>query len=662
MRTYPFLMGGALLFWGWETRLFLLAAAMAAVVEGSRFIRLRWEFSDAELARICALCWVLFLGAGLVLYSTEDRLIFIFKFIQWLPMTFFPIMLAQAYGTREAIPLSVFLWLPRRAPYIGLARKPHNISFAYFAVCVAAASASTQPNGYFYWGVCILVLLAMTSVRPRRVSRFVWLVLIAGVALAGQSTHQQLRRLQNAMEGALGGWLAEMFRQPQDSREWRTQIGAPGRIKQSSKIVMRVRLPPGEIPPSLLREAAYDSYKNETWWATSNDFTAISMGGPTNDTVRLMAPKKVSSAVEIARYLHGGQGPLALPHGTFELDDLPAVACTNRLGVAEIQAGPGLVNFYARYGGGASLDCPPGPVDLVVSENERPTLDKVADSLGLRAMPERQRIRAVSRYFRENFSYSLDQPNRDRRWTPLGQFLMRTKSGHCQYFATATVLLLREVGVSARLITGYAVPESARQGDTYLIRERHAHAWALVFHSDSKTWEQIDNTPSGWAEAQAAPWWESTSDFFSNLYFQFSKWRWGKTSFARYAERLLVPLILYLLVRIVTSQHRKGASDPRAGAADTVWPGLDSELFVINRRLSEVHLSRLPHEPLANWQRRLEEAFPTSASLGRIFHLHRRLRFDPLGLERHDRQMLKREAEAWLSEHTPPASHREPFA
>ena len=343
--------------------------------------------SDAELNRICALCWVLFLGAGLVLYSTEDRLIFIFKFIQWLPMTFFPIMLAQAYGTREAIPLSVFLWLPRRAPYIGLARKPHNISFAYFAVCVAAASASTQPNGYFYWGVCILVLLAMTSVRPRRVSRFVWLVLIAGVALAGQSTHQQLRRLQNAMEGALGGWLAEMFRQPQDSREWRTQIGAPGRIKQSSKIVMRVRLPPGEIPPSLLREAAYDSYKNETWWATSNDFTAISMGGPTNDTVRLMAPKKVSSAVEIARYLHGGQGPLALPHGTFELDDLPAVACTNRLGVAEIQAGPGLVNFYARYGGGASLDCPPGPVDLVVSENERPTLDKVADSLGLKQCP-----------------------------------------------------------------------------------------------------------------------------------------------------------------------------------------------------------------------------------------------------------------------------------
>jgi len=289
-------------------------------------------------------------------------------------------------------------------------------------------------------------------------------------------------------------------------------------------------------------------------------------------------------------------------------------------------------------------------------------LDKVAASLGLAAMSERQRIRAVSRFFREHFTYSLDLPGRDPHWTPLGQFLMKTKAGHCQYFATATVLLLREVGVRARYITGYAVPETAREGDNYLIRERHAHAWALVFHSDSRTWEQIDNTPSGWVEAQKTPWWQAASDFCSNLYFQFSKWRWGKTSFAHYAEELLVPLILYLLVRIVTSQHRKPASAAGADAPDPVWPGLDSELFMINRRLSDVHLSRLPHEPLSNWQRRLEEAFPTSMGLGRIFHLHRRLRFDPLGLESHDRHVLKREAEAWLSEHAPPASHRPPFA
>jgi protein-glutamine gamma-glutamyltransferase len=661
MRTFPFLMGGALLFWGWETRLFMVSVVMAAVIEASRVLRVRWDFSDADLNRICDLCLVLFVGAGLVLYTREDRLIFIFKFAQWLPMTFFPIMLAQAYGTREAMPLSVFSWILRRGPNAVLARKCFNISFAYFAICIGAASASTQPNGYFYLGVSILVMLALTSVRPRRVSRLVWVVLIVGVAFAGQSTHQQLRRLQNAMETTLGGWLAELFRQAPDSRESRTEIGKPGRISLSPKIVLRVHVPQGEIPPALLRECAYDTYRNQSWLATSNDFTAIPMGGPTNDTVHLLPPKNVSSAIEIARYLRNGQGPLPLPHGTFELDRLPAVVHTNRLGVTEVEVGPGLVDFRARYGGGVSLDGPPSPVDLTVADNETNVLEKVVAKLHLREMTERQRIRAVSRFFNEGFKYSLVVPNRQIGWTPLGQFLMKTKRGHCQYFATATVLLLRQAGVKARYITGYALPITAREGDNYVIRERHEHAWALVYHSDAGTWEQIDNTPAGWAEAQQPPWWQSTSDFFSNLYFQFSKWRWGKTSFAHYAERLLVPLILYLLIRIVTSQYRKPASDSCGDAPEPVWPGLDSELFVINRRLSDVHLARMPHESLANWQQRLEAAFPTSKGLGRIFHLHRRLRFDPLGLESRDRQVLKREAEAWLSEHAPPASRRQRF-
>ena len=64
MRTFPFLMGGAILFWGWETKLFLLSVAMAAVLEGSRYLRVRWEFSETDLNRICDLCLVLFIGAG----------------------------------------------------------------------------------------------------------------------------------------------------------------------------------------------------------------------------------------------------------------------------------------------------------------------------------------------------------------------------------------------------------------------------------------------------------------------------------------------------------------------------------------------------------------------------------------------------------------------
>jgi protein-glutamine gamma-glutamyltransferase len=94
MKTPRGLLGLALLFWGWQTGLLPWAALMAAALEASRFSRARWEFADTDLNRICDLCVVLFLGAGTLLYSTEDRLVFIFKFAQWLPFCFFPVALA----------------------------------------------------------------------------------------------------------------------------------------------------------------------------------------------------------------------------------------------------------------------------------------------------------------------------------------------------------------------------------------------------------------------------------------------------------------------------------------------------------------------------------------------------------------------------------------
>ncbi len=418
------------MFWGWQTGLWFWGILMAVALEASSFTRARWEVTDADLNRICDLCWMLFVGAGLVLYSTEDRLVFIFKFVQWLPFSFFPIILAQSYGNREVMPLSAFSWLLRRAPQSSLARKSFHITFAYFILCVAAASASTQPNGYFYSGVALLILLALASVRPRRVSLPAWILLAALVAGAGQISQQGLRRLQNAAESALGMWMSEFFRQQPDSRECRTSIGQPGRLSQSGKIVWRVRVAPGQLPPPLLRQGAFDSYKNEIWYASSNDFASLLAPGA-NESVRLLPPKNVYAEIEIAGYFEGGEGPLALPHGTFEIDDMPANVRTNHLGVSSIDGAPGLLNFRARYGGGPSLDSPPGPSDTLVPDNEKTVLAKVASDLKLDMMSERQKMRAVSRFFRERFVYTLDVPERNRM-TPLGQFLTKTRMGHCE--------------------------------------------------------------------------------------------------------------------------------------------------------------------------------------------------------------------------------------
>jgi transglutaminase-like putative cysteine protease len=657
MRTPFLLMGAALLFWGWENGMLLWGILMAVTFEGARFTRARWELSNTDLNRISDLCWVLFLAAGLVLYSTEDRMVFIFRFAEWLPLCCFPLMLAQAYGNRPTMPLSVLSLLLRRAQAGSLARKSYNISFCYFALCLTAASASTRPNRFFYIGMALLLAWALTSARPRRVSSWGWIGLLIFCTIAGGFSYQALRGLQNSLETMLGSWMADFFRQSLDSRECRTSIGHVGPIVLSSKIVLRLRAEPGELTPPLLREATWDEYKNQTWWASSNDFSAVHTGG--NDSFKLLPTKKFSSEVSIARYYEGGAGQLALPQGTFEITDLPATMRTNRLGVMMIDGGPGLIELRATFGPGQSLDAPPCAVDKSIPELERPALSKVISSLHLEGMTERKKIRAIQHFF-DPFTYSLNvsQPylrkgSVSQTITPLGYFLTNSHAGHCEYFGTATVLLLRQAGISARYVTGYAVLDTPHHGDTYLVRARHAHAWALAYFSDTKLWEPIDTTPPGWDEAAGAqpPWWESVSDTFSNLFFHFSKWRWSKTSYARYTSWLLIPLILFLVWRIISTQRRHRPRTAVDEAARRIlWPGLDSELYLINRYLEAAELARLPNESLRSWQQRLETAFPESDQLRRIFGLHRCLRFDPRGLKKDDREMLRTEANEWLAE------------
>lgn len=655
--TIPrWLIAGALVFWGWQTGFLISGLVMAAALEASHFISARWEFKEADLNRVCDLCWLLLLGSGIILGSTEDRVVFVFKFIQTLPVCFFPIILAQTYGNQEMIPVSAFYWLLRRG-YQG--SKTVQIAFAYFALCVAGSSASTQANSFFYPGIAVLVLLALAGARPRHVSLPLWILLAGLVGWAGQIGHQRLRGLQNKVEGALAGWVAELWQSP-EIYERRTRIGHVGKLSQSRKVLVRVRVPPGQIPPSLLREAVFDTYTNQVWSVRSN-YNRLVSAHRSDGSFILLPFKHGSVETEISSYFESGRGTLALPHGVFEIDGVTASLHTNDLGVCFIEGSPGLVTLRAHYGGGPSLDAPPGPSDLVVPASEKPVLETIANSLKLSDMSDRLKIRAVTHFFLEgHFTYSLSLPNHrfpKNRFTELGWFLTQSRAGHCEYFATATVLLLRQAGVPARYVTGFAVPESARRGDTYLVRERHQHAWALVYHADTRIWEQIDTTPSHWDEADAAPgWWGALSDFLSNLLFDYSKWRWSKDSLARDAEWVLASIGLYLTWRILSSQRRR-ATDP-ASAQTPPWPGADSELYLIHQRLEGGQLARLPNESLGDWQRRLEEASPTVPALRRIFHLHHRLRFDPRGLATADRQILKREVESWLADFAMASAHR----
>ncbi|KIG17692.1 Transglutaminase-like enzyme, putative cysteine protease [Enhygromyxa salina] len=110
------------------------------------------------------------------------------------------------------------------------------------------------------------------------------------------------------------------------------------------------------------------------------------------------------------------------------------------------------------------------------------------------------KVEAVQGYLLQNYSYSLDQPLSERvrsgELDPIEGFLFDTKAGHCEYFATAMALLLREVDVPTRNVNGFYGAHYNSLGGFYAVRQADAHSWVEVYF-DGLGWVTFDPTPPG---------------------------------------------------------------------------------------------------------------------------------------------------------------------
>jgi hypothetical protein len=233
--------------------------------------------------------------------------------------------------------------------------------------------------------------------------------------------------------------------------------------------------------------------------------------------------------------------------------------------------------------------------------------------------------------------------------TPLSQFLLTTRAGHCEYFASATVLLLRKLGVPARYATGYAVQESSKEDDFFIVRERHGHAWALA-HVDGD-WIEVDSTPAGWDEAEKEefPFYQDIKEGWERFTFGFLEWRWlGDWGVMRMiAPFVAVPLIGFLAWRIFGRRMFQRTTRPRDLQS---WPGADSEYFALDKRLAKAGLARGNEETTAEWLRRVAMETPMLAeSLGKIVRIHYKYRFNPDGIRREESEELRSLVQACLS-------------
>ncbi len=92
------------------------------------------------------------------------------------------------------------------------------------------------------------------------------------------------------------------------------------------------------------------------------------------------------------------------------------------------------------------------------------------------------------------YKYSLDLSIDDPTIDPVADFLLNRRRGHCEYFASALVLMLRSAGIPARYVTGFKGGDVDKFTGLTQIRQLHAHAWAEAYVDGE--WKVLDPTPA----------------------------------------------------------------------------------------------------------------------------------------------------------------------
>lgn len=82
------------------------------------------------------------------------------------------------------------------------------------------------------------------------------------------------------------------------------------------------------------------------------------------------------------------------------------------------------------------------------------------------------------------YAYSLQGGGVERGVDPVEHFLFETKTGHCEYYASALALMLREVNIPARVVTGFKGGTKNRLTGYFEVEQRHAHAWVEAYVTD----------------------------------------------------------------------------------------------------------------------------------------------------------------------------------
>ena len=132
--------------------------------------------------------------------------------------------------------------------------------------------------------------------------------------------------------------------------------------------------------------------------------------------------------------------------------------------------------------------------DTFEGQRYRPLYDEANRIAGRATNPYAAAV-AIEAYFRSAGGFVYDeQPPRAGELAPLVHFVTRTKRGYCQHFAGAMALMLRYLGIPARVAAGFSSGVYDEERKQWTVYDRDAHTWVEVWFN-GYGWLPFDPTP-----------------------------------------------------------------------------------------------------------------------------------------------------------------------
>jgi len=615
----------------------LLASSFALLCLLAQTRRWQWQAKLSDFHALGNLSTLLLVAFLLYFFISGDPKKVIYLTAQMMPVVLFPLLLAQLFSTQEKTPLSALFYSLRKSK-----RKTSwiDLRFSYIGICLMVSGTTAANHPWYYIIISLFIACFLFSTMEKNswrtwISRFIMVVF---AVILGYFTHLSIHQTHTLLDKQMNIWITQWLNHTDDGLQTATAMGKIGQLKLSDRIILRMQSQQHTATPLLLRTASFDRYMKEKWFATK------ATSQPLKDMSGTWTINKHAhiNTLKVFQYFNNEKELLALPLGTNKLSALYVDQINqNRFNTLTVHHAEGFAAYNIHYNPNQNHIAAPQANDLIIPENEQEAITSISKQLQLNQHNEKQILAKVANFLHSNFQYSTWLQHNNKQITPLSEFLLQSRRGHCEYFASATVLLLRQAGIPARYVMGYAVQE--RDGDMLLARGRDAHAWAMAYVQGQ--WIYVDNTPADWFAVENADRsaWQWLSDAWQKMMFLYQQWRLSSDEEeSRWWLWLLLSILSIPAWRIVRNMRMQRSQTTRVVQQDEATPS--SPFQNIDEYLQTI-APRQQGETLYAWVKRIQHP-----ELKVIIDWHYRLRFHPAGLNLQENKDFETMVESWLSQ------------